>query len=31
MNDFIKFTGPADILAFIPHTLGEAPKNPSSL
>ena len=26
MNDFIKFTGPADILAFIPHTLGEAPK-----
>ena len=26
MNDFIKFTGPADILAFIPHTLGETPK-----
>ncbi|MEV7574336.1 DUF4192 domain-containing protein [Pseudarthrobacter sp. NPDC089323] len=26
MNDFIKFTDPADILAFIPHTLGEAPK-----
>jgi hypothetical protein len=26
MNDFIKFTEPADILAFIPHTLGEAPK-----
>jgi hypothetical protein len=26
MNDFIKFTGPADILAFIPHTLGESPK-----
>ncbi|ADX75232.1 hypothetical protein Asphe3_41670 (plasmid) [Pseudarthrobacter phenanthrenivorans Sphe3] len=25
MNDFIKFTGPADILAFIPHTLGETP------
>ncbi|MEJ1180517.1 MULTISPECIES: DUF4192 domain-containing protein [unclassified Pseudarthrobacter] len=25
MNDFIKFTRPADILAFIPHTLGEAP------
>jgi hypothetical protein len=26
MNDFIKFTDSADILAFIPHTLGEAPK-----
>ena len=26
MNDFIKFTGPADILAYIPHTLGETPK-----
>lgn len=26
MNDFIKFTAAADILAFIPHTLGEAPK-----
>lgn len=26
MNDFIKFTGPADILAFIPHTLGETPR-----
>lgn len=26
MNDFIKFTGPADVLAFIPHTLGETPK-----
>ncbi len=25
MNDRIKFTGPADILAFIPHTLGETP------
>ncbi|MGX5717490.1 DUF4192 domain-containing protein [Arthrobacter sp. MAHUQ-56] len=25
MNDFIKFTGPADVLAFIPHTLGETP------
>jgi hypothetical protein len=25
MNDFIKFTDPADILAFIPHTLGQAP------
>jgi hypothetical protein len=25
MNDFIKFTGPADILAFIPHTLGQTP------
>ncbi|MBT2568975.1 DUF4192 domain-containing protein [Arthrobacter sp. ISL-85] len=25
MNDFIKFTGPADILAFVPHTLGETP------
>ena len=27
MNDFIKFTGPADIPAFIPHTLGETPKD----
>ena len=26
MNDFIKFTGPADVLAFIPHTLGFAPQ-----
>ena len=26
MNDFIKFTAAADILAFIPHTLGESPK-----
>jgi hypothetical protein len=25
MNDFIKFTNPADILAFIPHTLGQTP------
>jgi len=25
MNDFIKFTGPADVLAFIPHTLGQTP------
>lgn len=25
MNDFIKFTDPADILAFIPHTLGQTP------
>ena len=25
MNDFIKFTGPADVLAFIPHTLGQNP------
>src|SRR5688572_15507803 len=26
MNDRIKFTDPADILAFIPHTLGQDPK-----
>ncbi|MEV8150548.1 DUF4192 domain-containing protein [Arthrobacter sp. NPDC080073] len=26
MNDFISFTNPADILALIPHTLGEQPK-----
>ena len=25
MNDPIRFTGPADILAFIPHTLGQTP------
>ena len=25
MNESIKFTGPADILAFIPHTLGQTP------
>ena len=25
MNDIIKFTDPADILAFIPHTLGQTP------
>lgn len=25
MNDPIKFTGPADVLAFIPHTLGQTP------
>lgn len=25
MNDFIRFTDPADILAFIPHTLGQTP------
>ncbi|UNK47844.1 DUF4192 domain-containing protein [Arthrobacter sulfonylureivorans] len=26
MNEHIKFTGPADILAFIPHTLGQTPR-----
>jgi hypothetical protein len=26
MNDSIKFTAAADIVAFNPHTLGEAPK-----
>ena len=25
MNEPIKFTGPADVLAFIPHTLGQTP------